>query len=92
MISLTGCSTIAQYPVTAAGAVIWGTTGKTTSDHALSYATGMDCKMTRVFSKYKNEYICEDNPVEQKVWKIRGLEKISKEQNSWNFEIPRKMA
>jgi len=76
VISLTGCSTIAQYPVTAAGAVVWGTTGKTTTDHALSIVTGMDCKMTRVFSEYKNEYICEEWEPEQKVWKIRGLEKI----------------
>ncbi len=82
MISLTGCSTVAQYPVTAAGMAIWGTTGKTTTDHALSFATGMDCKMTRVFSEYKNEYICEEKEIEQKVWKIRGLEKIPEFQKS----------
>lgn len=76
VISLTGCSTIAQYPVTAAGAVVWGTTGKSTTDHALSFVTGKDCMMTRVFSKYTNEYICEERPPEEKVWPIRGMEKL----------------
>jgi hypothetical protein len=74
---LTGCSTLAQYPTTVASTAIWGTTGKTTTDHALSFVTGMDCKMIRIFSEYKNEYICEEKIPESTVWKIRGLEKLS---------------
>ena len=74
---LTGCSTIVQYPVTSASMAVWGTTGKTTTDHALSFVTGKDCVTLRIFSKYANEYICEE-VVEQQVYEIRGLEKISK--------------
>jgi hypothetical protein len=72
---LTGCSTIAQYPVTAASMTIWGTTGKTTGDHVLSFVTGKDCVTLRVFSQYENEYICED-VVEEKIYPIRGLDKV----------------
>jgi len=78
---LTGCSTIVQYPVTSASMAVWGTTGKTTTDHALSFVTGKDCVTLRIFSKYANEYICED-VIEQPVYQIRGLEKISKNKNS----------
>jgi hypothetical protein len=60
---------------------VWGTTGKTTTDHALSFVTGKDCVTLRIFSKYENEYICED-VIEQPVYQIRGLEKISKNKNS----------
>lgn len=74
---ITGCSTIVQYPVTSASMAVWGTTGKTTTDHALSFVTGKDCVTLRIFSKYANEYICEE-VVEQQVYEIRGLEKISK--------------
>jgi hypothetical protein len=72
---LTGCSTIAQYPVTAASMTIWGTTGKTTGDHVLSFVTGKDCVTLRIFSQYENEYICEE-VVEEKIYEIRGLDKV----------------
>ena len=72
---LTGCSTIAQYPVTTASMAIWGTTGKTTTDHALSFVTGKDCVTLRIFSQYENEYICEE-VVEEKIYEIRGLDKV----------------
>ena len=72
---LTGCSTIAQYPVTAASMTIWGTTGNTTGDHALSFITGKDCVTLRIFSQYENEYICEE-VVEEKIYPIRGLDKV----------------
>ena len=78
---LTGCSTIVQYPVTSASMAVWGTTGKTTTDHALSFVTGKDCVTLRIFSKYANEYICEE-VVEEKVYELRGLEKISKNKNT----------
>ncbi len=74
---LTGCSTIAQYPVTTASMAVWGTTGKTTTDHALSFVTGKDCVTLRIFSKYENEYICEDI-IEQPVYELRGLDKLAK--------------
>lgn len=74
---LTGCSTIAQYPVTSASMAVWGTTGKTTTDHALSFVTGKDCVTLRIFSKYANEYICEE-VVEEKVYELRGLDKLAK--------------
>ena len=78
---LTGCSTIVQYPVTRASMAVWGTTGKTTTDHALSFVTGKDCVTLRIFSKYANEYICEE-VIEEKVYELRGLEKISKNKNT----------
>jgi hypothetical protein len=74
---LTGCSTIVQYPVTSASMAIWGTTGKATTDHALSFVTGKDCVTLRIFSKYENEYICED-VIEQPVYELRGLDKLAK--------------
>jgi len=74
---LTGCSTIVQYPVTSASMVVWGTTGKTTTDHALSFVTGKDCVTLRIFSQYANEYICEE-VVEEKVYELRGLDKVAK--------------
>jgi hypothetical protein len=74
---LTGCSTIVQYPVTSASMAVWGTTGKTTTDHALSFVTGKDCVTLRIFSKYANEYICEDI-IEQPVYELRGLDKLAK--------------
>ena len=74
---LTGCSTIVQYPVTSASMAVWGTTGKTTTDHALSFVTGKDCVTLRIFSKYENEYICED-VIEQTVYELRGLDKLAK--------------
>ena len=74
---LTGCSTIVQYPVTSASMAVWGTTGKTTTDHALSFVTGKDCVTLRIFSQYANEYICEE-VVEEKVYELRGLDKVAK--------------
>jgi hypothetical protein len=74
---LTGCSTIVQYPVTSTSMAVWGTTGKTTTDHALSFVTGKDCVTLRIFSKYENEYICED-VIEQPVYELRGLDKLAK--------------
>jgi hypothetical protein len=56
---------------------VWGTTGKTTTDHALSFVTGKDCVTLRIFSKYANEYICEE-VVEEKVYELRGLDKVAK--------------
>lgn len=75
---LSGCTTIAQYPSTVISTAIWGTTGKSTTDHALSFVTGKDCVTMRVFSQYANEYICEEYPIEQPVYTLRGLDKVAK--------------
>ena len=75
---LSGCTTIAQYPSTVISTAIWGTTGKSTTDHALSFVTGKDCVTLRVFSQYENEYICEEYPIEQPVYNLRGLDKVAK--------------
>jgi hypothetical protein len=78
VILLNGCAVVTQYPTTVASTAIWGTTGKSTTDHVLSFVTGMDCVTLRIFSEYENEYICEEVVPEQKVWKVRGLDKLSK--------------
>jgi hypothetical protein len=46
--ALAGCSFVAQYPMTSISAGIWGTTGKTPTDHALSNVTNSDCVSTRL--------------------------------------------
>lgn len=69
---LSGCSTVG----TGVSMAVWGASGKTPTDHALSYATDKDCKTIRVISQYKNEYICENKPLEQKVYKLRKLENV----------------
>jgi hypothetical protein len=78
MLTLNGCAVVAQYPTTVVSTAIWGATGKSTTDHALSFITGKDCVGLRVFSKYENEYICEDHPIEQPVYKLKGLDKVAK--------------
>lgn len=75
---LNGCAVVAQYPSSIVSTAVWGVTGKSTTDHALSFVTGKDCVMLRVFSKYENEYICEEYPIEQPVYNLKGLDKIAK--------------
>lgn len=77
VVLLNGCAIVTQYPTTVASTAIWGTTGKSTTDHVLSFVTGKDCVTLRVFSQYENEYICEEVEPEPTVWKIRGLEKLN---------------
>jgi hypothetical protein len=74
---LSGCAVLTQYPSTIASTAVWGTTGKSTEDHLLSFVTGKDCVMLRIFSNIENEYICEDHSGrEEVVYKVRGLEKV----------------
>jgi hypothetical protein len=47
-ICLAGCSFVAQYPLTSLSTGIWGATGKTPTDHALSNLTISDCVSTSV--------------------------------------------
>jgi hypothetical protein len=75
---LNGCAVVAQYPSTIVSTAIWGTTGKSTTDHAISFVTGKDCVTMRILSKYENEYICEEYPIEQPVYKLKGLDKVAK--------------
>ena len=51
---LPGCAA----PFTATSVGVWGATGKSTTDHALSYATGNDCVSTRIFTDSK---VCQDS-------------------------------
>jgi hypothetical protein len=74
---LSGCAVITQYPSTIVSTASWGTTGKSTTDHALSFVTGKDCVTMRIFSKYANEYICEDLVEESPVYKLRGLDRLA---------------
>jgi len=53
---------------TGATAVSYGTTGKGLSDHAISYATGKDCRMFNVF---QNKNICRV----RKVYEVRNMQK-----------------
>jgi hypothetical protein len=76
-----GCASpllMSNLPSTGASLGVHVVTGKSPTDHILSAVTGMDCKTLRIFSEYKNEYICEPEEPEQKVYQLRGLEKISK--------------
>jgi hypothetical protein len=44
---LSGCGVIASYPLTSASLGVWGTTGKTPTDHLISEANGQDCELIR---------------------------------------------
>jgi hypothetical protein len=54
LVCLVGCA--APYTVASVG--VWGTTGKTPSDHALSYATNSDCLSTRILT---NDTVCQNS-------------------------------
>lgn len=47
-ICLSGCAFVAQYPLTSLSTGVWGTTGKSPTDHALSNVTNSDCVSTRM--------------------------------------------
>jgi hypothetical protein len=38
---------------------VYGATDKTISDHIMTYTSGKNCKISRLFSRYENEYVCE---------------------------------
>ncbi len=62
--SLGGCALALEYPMTSASFGIWGATGKSPSDHALSYVTDQDCSTIRVLT---SDEICKEiiaKPVE----------------------------
>lgn len=44
---LSGCGALWATPVTVASLAVWGTTGKTPSDHAVSEVAGQDCSLFR---------------------------------------------
>lgn len=79
-IFLNGCAMVAD-PVSITSNVIsgsvWAGTGKSTGDHVLSFITGKDCVTLRIFSRIKNEYICEEyTSNEEVVYEVRGLDKV----------------
>jgi len=47
---LNGCALILEYPLTSAGLGIWGATGKSPSDHAISYVSDQDCETLRLLN------------------------------------------
>ena len=53
---LSGCSVVASYPFTVTSLGIWGVTGKSPADHALSYATSEDCNTLNIL---KNKGVCQ---------------------------------
>jgi hypothetical protein len=55
-IGLAGCSFLAQYPITSLSTGVWGTTGKTPTDHALSNVTNSDCVSSRLVD---GEEVCQ---------------------------------
>ena len=57
VVLLSGCTVMAEYPVTTAGMAIWGATGKAPADHALSAVANKDCATIRVI---EGEDICQE--------------------------------
>jgi hypothetical protein len=53
---LSGCALALEYPFTSASLGVWGATGKSPSDHAISYVTDQDCATHRVLTA---EEICK---------------------------------
>ena len=61
---LSGCALALEYPLTSAGLGVWGVTGKSPTDHAVSYVTDQDCEALRLLS---SEEMCKSTrtkPVE----------------------------
>ena len=46
-VPLSGCGALLTAPATVASLAVWGTTGKTPSDHAVSGMAGQDCSLFR---------------------------------------------
>jgi ABC-type uncharacterized transport system auxiliary subunit len=53
---LSGCALALSYPLTSASLGVWGATGKSPSDHAMSYVTDQDCESLRLLN---SENICQ---------------------------------
>ena len=46
-VPLSGCGALLTAPATVASLAVWGSTGKTPSDHAVSGVAGQDCSLFR---------------------------------------------
>lgn len=55
---LSGCSTV-QFATNAVDLAVYGVTDKTIVDHSMSFTMEKNCKISRIFSSYANEYVCE---------------------------------
>ncbi len=55
-LTLSGCVAVADYPLTAISLGVWGVTGKSPADHALSYVTDEDCNTLNII---KNKGVCQ---------------------------------
>ncbi|NBP03633.1 MAG: hypothetical protein EBU90_26770 [Proteobacteria bacterium] len=61
LLFVSGCASIppaVQYASTAAGIGVWTITGKSTTDHLLSYITNQNCAMIRALD---DDDVCVDN-------------------------------
>jgi hypothetical protein len=54
--TLAGCALALEYPLTSASLGIWGATGKSPSDHAMSYVTDEDCQTLRLIN---SDQVCK---------------------------------
>jgi hypothetical protein len=55
-VCLSGCALALEYPLTSASLGVWGATGKSPSDHAISYVTDEDCEAMRLM---KSDPMCK---------------------------------
>ena len=64
LIALSGCALTpaVQYSTTAVDLSVLTATGKSISDHVLSYTVDRDCKTLRIVS---NQQVCQMTPIQQ---------------------------
>jgi len=64
ILTLSGCALALEYPLTSAGLGVWGVTGKSPTDHAVSYVTDQDCDTLRLLSSQEMCKSTRTKPVE----------------------------
>lgn len=64
ILTLSGCALALEYPLTSAGLGVWGVTGKSPTDHAVSYVTDQDCDTLRLLSSQEMCKSTRTQPVE----------------------------
>jgi len=58
-VPLSGCGALLTAPATVTSLAVWGTTGKTPSDHAVSGVAGQDCSLFRALD---SQSVCTSAP------------------------------
>lgn len=61
-VPLSGCGALLTAPATVASLAVWGTTGKTPSDHAVSGVAGQDCSLFRALD---SQSVCTSAPTKR---------------------------